>query len=242
MARPLSQTPRNLPGEGPVTRTQLFLTLGVVVLLLLAAGGYYYLVTNSDSDMGASAGPGFVVTKTDHTLGNPKAPVVLIEYGAPSCPVCAAFNRGTFPELKQNYIDTGKVFYVFRVFPIREDDGTAEKIALCVPADKYLAFIDLLFRNQSKWDVEFNQGFNEKDVHDALVQQGRIAGLSAEKVDQCINNKAEDQHINDVAKDGEAKYNISGTPTFVVNGENQGTGDISYPDLKKILDTAAAGK
>ena len=111
--------------------------------------------------------------------------------------------------LKAKYIDTGKIFYVFRVFPLRSDDGMAEKIARCLPEDKYFAFIDLLFKNQPKWDVEFGVQSPE-GVHDGLVLLGRIAGMSAEQVDQCMANKAEDDRINKVASDGEARYSITG--------------------------------
>ena len=225
-----------------MTRKQVYIILAVIVVLLLAAGGYYYLAMGGDSDAQTASGPGFTIVASDRTLGNPKAPVTMIEYGAPSCPICAAFNHDNFALLKQNYIDKGKLFYVFRVFPIREDDGTAEKIARCLPADNYLPFIDQLFRNQSKWDIEFNQGFSEKDVQDALIQQARIAGMSADKALRCIDNKAEDERINAVAKDGEAKYNITGTPTFVINGENKAVGNMSWQDLQNLLNMAAASK
>ena len=130
------------------------------------------------------------------------------------------------------------MFYVFRVFPLRPDDGTAEKIARCLPEDKYFAFIDLLFRNQPLWDVEYNV----LDVHGGLVHVGRIAGMSAEQVDKCIDNKAEDDRINKVAADGEAKYTITGTPTFVIDGVAQSSGNIAYADLSKLLDAELAKK
>ncbi len=106
-------------------------------------------------DAAAASGQGYEILPTDRTLGNPNAKVVLIEYAAPSCPVCADFNAQTFPQLKANYIDTGKVFTSSASFPLRADDGAAEKIARCLPEDKYFSFIDLLFRNQPKWDVEY---------------------------------------------------------------------------------------
>ena len=74
------------------------------------------------------------------------------------------------------------------MFPLRADDGTAEKIARCLPEDKYFAFIDLLFRNQPKWDVEY-RGPVAGSVHDGLVLLGRIAGMSAEQVDQCMDEQ-----------------------------------------------------
>ena len=211
------------------------LILGVVVLAVLGAVAWYALSGSSDGASTAST-KGYEILPSDRTLGNRQAKVVLIEYAAPSCPVCAAFNEQSFDRLKTQYIDTGKVFYVFRVFPLRPDDGAAEKIARCLPEDKYFSFIDLLFRNQPQWDVEYGV----TDVHGGLVRLGRIAGMTASQVDQCIANKAEDERINKVAADGEAKYNITGTPTFILNGVSQGSGNVPFETMSKLLDKALA--
>jgi len=207
--------------------------------VLIAGAGISYYFMSGSSDASAGGGQGYEIVPSDRTLGNRNAKVVLIEYGAPSCPVCAAFNAQSFPELKAKYIDTGKVFYVFRVFPLRPDDGTAEKIARCLPEDKYLSFIDLLFKNQPKWDVEYGVQSPE-GVHDGLVLLGRIAGMSAQQVDQCIDNKAEDERINKVSSDGEARYNITGTPTFILDGNNVGSGNIPFDNMAKLIDAELA--
>ena len=220
-----------------MSRKTLFIILGVVVLIALAGIGYTFV--NESGQTTAGGGLGYEILPTDRVQGNPKSKVVLIEYGAPSCPVCAAFNVQAFPQLKTNYIDTGKIFYVFRVFPLRADDGSAEKIARCLPEDKYFAFIDLLFKNQPKWDVEFGVP-SPQGVHDGLVLLGRIAGMSREQVDQCMVNKAEDDRINKVAADGEARYSITGTPTFILNGTSIGSGNIPYDTMAKLLDTELA--
>jgi len=219
-----------------LSRKTLWILAGVIVLIA-AAGAGYYLTSGSGSDAGGGAG--YQIVPTDRTLGNRNSKVVLIEYGAPSCPVCAAFNAQTFPQIRAKYIDTGKVFYVFRMFPLRSDDGMAEKIARCLPEDKYLSFIDLLFKNQPKWDVEFGVQSPE-GVHAGLVQVGRIAGMSAEQVDQCMANKAEDDRINKVASDGEARYGINATPTFILNGVKIGSGNLPFDTVSKLLDAELA--
>ena len=219
-----------------MSRKTLFIILGVVVLIALAGIGYTFV--NESGPTSASAAQGYEILPTDRTLGNPKSKVVLIEYAAPTCPVCAAFNAQSFPLLKANYIDTGKIFYVFRVFPLRGDDGSAEKIARCLPEDKYFAFIDLLFKNQPKWDWEF--GIKPQGVHDGLVLLGRIAGMSAEQVDQCMVNKAEDDRINQVAAEAERRYSIHATPTFILNGVDIGSGNIPYDTMAKLLDKELA--
>jgi protein-disulfide isomerase len=171
--------------------------IGIVVILAIIGIGYaYYVMDSGAAESGTPGSPGFTLVSTDKTMGNPKAKVVLIEYGAPSCSICAYFFQNEFPKLKANYIDTGKIFYVFRVFPLRELDGDSEKMARCLPEDKYFTFIDQLWRNQPKWDNAEYPGI--ADAHAALVQQGRIAGMTSEQVDQCINNKEEDDRINKV--------------------------------------------
>jgi protein-disulfide isomerase len=215
--------------------------IGLVMILVIAGIGYaYYVMNTGGADASTPGVPGFTLVSTDKTMGNPKAKVVLIEYGAPSCSICAYFFQNTFPELKRNYIDTGKIFYVFRVFPLRELDGDAEKMARCLPEDKYFPFIDQLWRNQPKWDNAEYQGI--ADPHAAIVQEGRIAGMTAEQVDQCINNKAEDDRINKVAAEAEQRYSINATPTFILDGVPQSAGNIPYDQLAKTLDAEIAKK
>ena len=220
-----------------MSRNTLLVVLGLVVLIAAAAIGWNMGLFGGSSSTAADA-KGYELVPSDRTLGNRNSKVVLIEYAAPSCPVCANFNAQSFPRLKAQYIDTGKIFYVFRVFPLRGDDGLAEKIARCLPEDKYFTFIDLLFKNQPKWDVEF--GVTPQGVHDGLVLLGRIAGMSQEQVDQCMDNKAEDARINKVSSEGESRYSIRGTPTFILNGTSIGSGNIPFDTLSKLLDTELA--
>ena len=215
--------------------------IGVAVILAIAGIAYAYNVMDSGSAGGSTAsGPGFTLVSTDKTMGNPKAKVVLIEYGAPSCSICAYFFQNEFPKLKQNYIDTGKIFYVFRVFPLRELDGDSEKMARCLPEDKYFGFIDQLWRNQPKWDNAEYPGIT--DAHAALVQQGRIAGMTSEQVDQCINNKEQDDRINKVAAEAEQRYSINATPTFILDGTPLSAGSVPYDQLSKDIDAEIAKK
>ena len=220
-----------------MSRQKIVLALSALVLIAVAVAAWYVLRPGEDTGA-VAAGPGYTLTAHDRALGDPKAKVVLIEYAAPSCPVCARFNSDTFPRLKKEYIDTGKVYYVFRLFPLRPDDGAAEKIARCLPEDKYFDFIDLLFRNQPKWDVEFGV----QDVHAGLVLVGRMAGMSEAQVDKCMTDTKEDGIINQVAEDGQTKYGITGTPTIIVDGVSAGSRFFSYDEVKALIDTALAGK
>lgn len=214
--------------------------IAVIVLALIALGVGTYMVMTPDNDAGLASGGSaysFKITSYDRTLGDPKAPVQVIEYAAPTCPVCAHFNATMFPAMKR-YIDAGKVFYVFRVMPLNQVDVAAEGMARCLPADNYLEFIDLLFRNQAKWDPD---GHDIPDVHAALVGMGRIAGMTADQVDKCIEDVGQQKKTEAVAKEANDVYGVNATPTFFVDGQRAPyfrTAD----DVKAYLDQVLAQK
>jgi protein-disulfide isomerase len=220
-----------------LTKQQLM--IGGVVLLVLAGLAYYFLRPKTDDALGATATP-IVLRSDDRTLGDPKAKIVMLEYAAPTCPVCARFNGTVMPHIKADYIDTGKVYYIFRTFPLSATDGAVEGIArLCLPADKYFQFLDLMFRNQSKWDPD---GYQIPDVGAAVKQMAGIMGVSPQEADRCMTDAQEQTRINQVAQDGQTRYNIRGTPTLVVNGEVLLDSDRTWPQLKARFDSLLANK
>jgi protein-disulfide isomerase len=219
------------------------LLIGLIVLAVIAIGVIAYMVFSTPSDDGTSLASGgtkykVTVTADDRTQGNPQAPLTMVEYAAPTCPHCAHFEMTLFPFIKTNYIDTGKVYYVFRVFPLSQVDVAAESMARCLPKENYFQFIDLLFRNQPKWDPD---GYQIPDVHAALVDMGRIAGMSGDQVDKCINDQDAQKRATDVGTYAQTAYGINGTPTFVVNGEIAPPLE-STDDIKKYLDAVLAKK
>ena len=215
-----------------------WIIVAVVVVLIAAAGGWYFL--GRDSDMqpvaeASAAGAVYEPLPTDHSFGNPKAKVTVIEYASPTCPVCANFMMNFYPKLKSDYIDRGKIFYVYRTFLRGPDDAVAEKLARCMPKDKYMSFTDTLFRNQSRWDYEF--GISSPDgVHAALVQLASESGMNAADADRCIASTADDEAISKVGEDGVAKYKVEATPTFVINGQ----AEAGFQDFFARLDSALA--
>lgn len=217
----------------------LYGIVGIAVVGVLAAAWFVFYGGNSIDTTATPADQAKVtVISTDRTLGNPKAPIVMVEYAAPTCPICARFNNELFSQLKANYIDTGKVYYVFRVFPLQSVDVAAEAMARCLPEKSYFQFIDLLYRNQPLWDPD---GYQIPDVHGALVKMGRMAGMSPEQVDQCIGNQQEQQRITAVGQDATAQYEINGTPTFIVNGQIHST-FANWQELKDYLDSRTASR
>ncbi|MGB9476420.1 MAG: thioredoxin domain-containing protein [Candidatus Udaeobacter sp.] len=177
------------------------------------------------------------ITATDRSIGSPKAPILMVEYASLTCPPCARFNLDSLPLLKAKYIVTGKVYYVFRVFPLNPVDLAAEAMARCLPPSKYMHFIDMLYRNQKEWDPEFGA----TDVHGALMAMGRMAGMNTALADQCIENKAEVERATKVGEEAQKRYNITGAPAFVINGQVH-VGEFPWKDLQKLLDSLAKKK
>ena len=221
-----------------MSRNQIVLLSGAVGVIVLAVIAYFAFFSGGGegaSDSNPSHSAAIVVSPTDMTLGSPNAPVRVLEYGAPTCPVCARFEMDNFDQLKKTYIDTGKVFFIFRTFPINgAADGAADGLARCAArtsADNYFHFLDLLFQNQKDWDPEMTS-----DVHGGLLKMARIGGIEAE-AESCMADKANAARINAVAKDAVARYNINATPTLVVNGVVQQPGYLPWPQLKAMLDS-----
>jgi len=227
-----------------VSRTQLtILGVGASALILAAIAYFFLFNAPSDGNTPRADGPksGFTLYPDDRAIGSPKAPVVVIEYGAPTCPVCARFNTEAIPLMESQYVYTGKVYYVFRVFPINgAADGAAEGLARCAGfGDSYFHFIDVLFRNQKDWDPEYNP----PDVHAGLVKIAAIAaGMDEAKANACMADKANAERINKVAKEGTERYSINATPTLVINGVVQQPGDVPWPTLKATLDSFLSKK
>lgn len=215
--------------------------IAAVVIALVAVGGLaWHLLSQNGATPALAAdvkGANFVVTPDDMTMGNPKAKVVLIEYAAPRCPHCAHFAEETFPPLKKNYIDTGKVFYVFRVLPLAAADGVAEKLARCQPRDKYFPFMDNLFKTQREWD----DMYGVTDVRGGLLKQAKAFGMTEAQFEACIADTKRDAIINKVAQDGVERYGISSTPSLVINGK-LAPDTAEYGALSAALDAELAKK
>jgi Protein-disulfide isomerase len=236
-AAPKKQAAAAEPAKTPMLSGKQIL-IGAVALVAVAAASYFIFKPKADT---ASATSQTVEVKADdRTMGNPKAPVVMLEYAAPSCPHCARFNATIFPKIKQEYIDKGKVFYIFRTFPISATDGAVEGIArLCLPPDKYFQFLDLMFRNQPKWDPDGN---DIPDVGGAVKQMAAIMGVTPEAADRCMTDAKEQERINQVSQEAVALYHVNQTPTILINGQMVQDTEGTWPQLKARFDALLAGK
>ena len=144
-------------------------------------------------------------------LGDEKAPVTIIEYASATCPHCANFHKGTFKQLEEKYIKTGKVRFVFREFPFDNPSLAAFMVARCAPKDKYFPMIDVLFQQQRKWAV---QG---ADVRGELFNIARLAGFTQKTFDECLKNEEVAKGVIAV-RDLGTELGVTSTPSFFING------------------------
>lgn len=171
------------------------------------------------------------VTEQDRILGNPDAPVTLIEYASLTCPHCANFHKEILPEIKENWIDTGKARLVYRHFPL---DGVALRgavVAECFEGDRFFAFMDLLFKQQQNW------AFGGDPV-EGLRKIALLAGLNNEKYEACSKDEETMNRVLTTLQEAKDTYKINSTPSFVINGETY-AGGRSYEEMSKLLEQAA---
>lgn len=144
-------------------------------------------------------------------IGHADAPVTIVEYSSLSCPHCAAFHKDVLPALKSEYIDTGKVRYVVREFPLNDAALAGAVIARCLDQSRYFAFVDLLFSKQEDWAFK-------DDAFAPLKKFAKQAGLPDDQFDKCLDNEDLQKKILAVREQG-SKEGVSGTPSFFVNGK-----------------------
>ncbi|MDP9196048.1 MAG: DsbA family protein [Pseudomonadota bacterium] len=171
------------------------------------------------------------VQPDDRVLGNPDAPVTIIEYASLTCSHCAAFHRDVLPRLKNEYIATGKVRFVFRDFPFDQYALNAAILARCADQTRYFGLLDLLFRNQEKWAMA-------DDPLKALQQLGALAGVSPQQYDQCLSDKALEKQIAQMRLDAETGLKVDSTPTLFIQGTERISGTRPYETYTAAIDRA----
>jgi protein-disulfide isomerase len=164
----------------------------------------------------------------DEVLGDDKAPVTIIEYASMTCPHCAHFALTTFPQLKEKYIDTGKVKYILREFPFDPIAAGAFMLARCAGSkEKYYALVDLLFRTQGTWAVDKPLG--------PLLATVKQAGFTEDSFKKCLSDQKLLEGIEAVRDRAAKQFKVGSTPTFFINGQMT-VGAVTFEEIQKIID------
>jgi len=162
----------------------------------------------------------------ERVLGNPSAPVTVIEYASLTCPHCAHFQREVFPRVKKELIDTGKIRFIVREFPIGHTSGAAAIINRCAPEDKYFSLFNAFLLRQPEWvSLEVRP--------DAIYSVAKSSGMTREAFDKCLTNQTIIDGLTEVKQRGR-KFGVIGTPTFFANGR-KAQGTITFEEFKALL-------
>jgi protein-disulfide isomerase len=158
------------------------------------------------------------------SLGDANAPITVIEYASMTCPHCAHFSETTFPELKKRYIDTGKVRFIFREFPLDRLALAGFVLARCAGPDKYFPVIETLFAQQRDWVVQ-------KPLQPLLAIFKQV-GMSEQTFNSCLDNQQLAEGIDKVRSQAADKFGVNSTPTFFVNGKRV-NGALTIEEMEK---------
>ena len=194
-------------------------------LAIFAAGALALTACSgaSSDDTASTSGDKEEVTNTatgalaEMVMGNPDAEVTVIEYASVTCPHCATFHEGIFPTIKENYIDTGKVKFIFREFPTApvELSVAGSMLARCAAdkggEDAYFLVLDSLFKTQRTWAASNNP-------RDHLLKIATQAGMDEAAFDTCVRREELLEFINETVTYGRDKYDVRSTPSFILNG------------------------
>jgi protein-disulfide isomerase len=193
---------------------------------LAALAGFSPLRFISEAMAQAAADVAKPVSLPDMALGPNDAAVTITEYASMTCPHCAHFSETTFPELKKRYIDTGKVRFIFREFPLDQLAAAGSMLARCAGDGKYFPMVETLFHEQKTWAVQ-------KPLP-PLLAIAKQAGFTQQTFEQCLANQKLLEDIEKTREIASTKFGVNSTPTFFINGKKQ-SGALSLEDLEKQI-------
>jgi len=167
---------------------------------------------------------------SERVIGDPAAPITIIEYASLTCPHCATFHAESLPQLKKDWIETGKAKLIYRDYPLDKYAATGAMIARCAPKDKYFIFLNAFYAQQNNWS-------RAQDPVKVLTQLAGLGGMSKDDVDACLANEALQDGILQMRLEGQMEYGVDSTPSFVVNGKK--VTNLPYDEFSEILEDAA---
>ena len=196
--------------------------LQLLISFLLIFFGTSFALSNESSVLN--------LTEDDFIIGNNNAPITIIEYASMSCSHCANFHNNTLPDLKNEYIDTGKVKYVFRDFPYNYPALLGSMVMRCIPSEVRYEYMNALYKLQNRWVVREN-AITRQELY-KIMQTG---GMTKESFDTCLIDVDLENKILQEVIAAQSEFNIRSTPSFLINGELL-EGDKSIKVFRQILD------
>lgn len=186
--------------------------------------------SDRDIDMAEALKPG---PMKEMALGDPNAPVKIIEYMSMTCSHCANFHTKTFDAIKAKYVDSGKAYFVIREFPFPGDTASlaAFMLARCTPEERFFPFVSMFMKQQMTWAAPA-----DNDVRGAMLQLSKLGGFTQESFDACLTNQKLAGDVTAVRDRGAKDFGIQSTPTFLINGKSY-SGDMSVDTMSALIDS-----
>ena len=170
------------------------------------------------------------VKDNDFYIGEDNAPITIIEYASMSCSHCASFHNNTLPDIKKEYIDTGKVRMVFRDYPFNYPALLGSMIMRCIASDLRYDYMNALYKLQNTW-VNKDPKISKKELY-KIMQSG---GMTKDEFNECYSNLDNENLILDGVMAAQKDFNIKSTPSFIVNG-NLVEGNKNIKEFRQIID------
>ncbi|GEO84205.1 MULTISPECIES: DsbA family protein [Alphaproteobacteria] len=186
--------------------------------------------SDHDVDMADALKPG---PMKEMALGDPNAPVKIIEYMSMTCSHCANFHTHTFDAIKEKYVDSGKAYFIVREFPFPGDTASlaAFMLARCTPEERYFPFVSMFMKQQRSWAAPA-----DNDVRGAMLQLSKLGGFTQESFDACLTNQKLAGDVTSVRDRGAKDFGVQSTPTFLINGKSY-SGDMSVDTMSALIDS-----
>ena len=219
------------------------LIIAIAAAVLVAAGGAYFLTsgTPQQTEVAATTEAGADSANVDTSgvvemvLGDPEAAVEIIEYASFTCPHCRTFHETVFKDIKKDYIDTGKVRFVYREVYFDRFGLWAGMMARCAGPVRYFGIVDLIYENQNVWA----RASTPAETAEELKKIGRQAGMTDETLDACMQDPEQAELLLAWWEQNAASDGISSTPSFVINGKNYN--NMNYAEFRRVLDAEIGG-
>ncbi len=170
------------------------------------------------------------IKDNDFFIGDPDAPITIIEYASMSCSHCADFHNDTLSSLKNEFIDTGKVKFVFRDFPFNYPALAGSMIVSCVPNEVRYEYMNALYKLQKSW--VFKDIAKTKAELYKIMQSG---GMQQDEFDACLSDINLENDILEGVMNAQKEFNIRSTPSFIVNGVLY-SGNKNIKEFRQIID------
>jgi len=218
--------------------------IGIVAAVVVLAGGYWFLTaketptTPVDTTQGDTSGDADGIDTSgivEMTMGPADAKVTIIEYASFTCPHCANFHKGPFKQLKADYIDTGKIHFIYRDVYFDRLGLWASMVARCDGTNRFFGISDMLYVQQRDW---IGGGDDPVEVANNLRRIGKVAGLSEDQLNACLEDGDKARALSAWYQNNAEADGVNSTPTLMINGEKHG--NMNYASLSALIDEKLA--